>query len=472
MLRLIWYRRNRLAPINQVPPEVLILIPDFWNEDVRDRAVVALAHVCRAWREIFLPRTSLWTDFYHEDMDKTHISLDCSGSSPINTWLERYQGSPVQSIPHAIARLKSVVIHGRPRKIQEVTTQLSHPAPLLESLRIEVDGVHFPEDGPVMATTLFNGDFSSLHDLYLQGVCTELPSRNMANLTSFTLAHTSHVESPVGPLLDFFEYAPRLCKIRLHFATPTTGTQARRLVPLGCLKRLDIVGGESPALLFDHLLIPVGAKLTTQGNQHHSAYLPSSFEQIRDLIGFKVHLHVREFYPSIRISGHTVEINIVPATPRATTAPNTCRVLESLAQFDPPRTERLRLVGGDLLLRDGCALYWVLFAMKGLRTITISRCKNVSKIFGWLDDIDMCPKLEELVVDARADGEKLDTQRMIQMAAKRATMLVKLKSVRIVSRDKFVQTRALKLKEYIPHVECSPRVALVSDAIDSSDEED
>ena len=73
----------------------------------------------------------------------------------------------------------------------------------------------------------------------------------------------------------------------------------------------------------------------------------------------------------------------------------------------------------------------------------------------------MCPKLEELVVDARADGEKLDTQNMIQMAVTRAKMLLKLKSIRIVSRDNFVQTRALKFKEYVPHVECSPRVALV-----------
>ena len=403
------------------------------------------------------------------------MSLDCSGSSPISAWLERYQGPPphdppLQVIPHAIAQLKSVVIHGRPEKIQEVTAQLSHPAPLLESLRIEVEDTHLPEDGPMIATTLFNGDFPSLHDLDLQGPCTELPWRTMVNLTSLKLAYTSWVELPAGQLLDFFESTPRLRKVQL--ANLALGAYGGRSVPLPCLKRMDIIGGDSPALLFDHLLIPVGAKLTTRGDQRHSAYLPSSFGPIRDLTGFRVHLHVGGFYPSTRISEQTVEINIVPATPQAAATSDTCRVLESLAQFDSSKTERLRLAGGDLLLRDGCALYGLFFAMKGLRTITISRCKNVSKIFGWLDDIDMCPKLEELVVDARGDGEKLDTERMIRMAATRATMLVKLKSVRIVSRDKFVQTRALKLKEYVPHVECSPRVALVSDAVDSGDEED
>ena len=417
-----------------------------------------------------MSHTSLWTDYYREDMNKTHMSLDCSGFSPVNTWLERYQGSPVHSIPHAIARLKSVVIHGRPQKIQEVTTQLSHPAPLLESLRIVVDGLDYPVDDPVMATTLFNGDFSSLYNLYLQGIRTELPWRNMANLTSFTLVYKARGGTSVAQLLDFFESTPRLRKIQL--ATLAFGAHCGRSVSLSCLEGMNIIGGESPALLFDHLLVPVNAKLTTQGDERHLTYLPNSFETIRDLTGFKVRLHVGEFYPSIQISGQTVEINIIPATPQATTAPNTCRVLESLAQFDPSKVERLRLAGGDILLREGCAVYRLLLPMTGLRTITISRCKNPSNLFWLLADIEVCTKLEEIVLDARADGEKLNIQHMIEVVAKRAGMGAKLKSVRIATRDKFVQTCALKLKEYVPHVECSPRVALVSDAVDSSDEED
>ena len=245
VLRLIRYRRNRFAPINQVPPEILTLIPDFWNEDVRDRATIALTHVCRAWREIFISRTSLWTDFYCGDMDKTHVSLDCSGSSPVNTWLERYQGPPphdppLQVIPHAIARLKSVVIHGRPENILAVTAQLSHPAPLLESLRIEVDGWHDQYHGPAIATTLFNGDFSSLHDLCLHGVWTELPWRNMVNLTSFKLVYKLRGGTSVMQLLDFFESAPRLFDVELTFAAPTNGVQNGRLVSLAHLGKLFI----------------------------------------------------------------------------------------------------------------------------------------------------------------------------------------------------------------------------------------
>jgi len=465
-----------LAPINQVPPEVLTLVPDFWNEDVRDRAMMALAHVCQAWRELFISRTSLWTDFYCEDTVGTHASFDCSGASPINTWLERCKGPsphdqdpPLQVIPHAIARLKSVVIHGRPKNIQEVTAQLSHPAPLLESLRIEVDGLHHPGDGPVMPTTLFDGDFSSLHDLYLQGIRTELPWRNMVNLTSFALVYQALGGTSIKWLLDFLESTPRLRKIQL--ATLTLSGHSGRLVSLPCLRRMDIIGGESPGHLFDNLLIPIGAKLTTQGDPRHSTYLPNSFKEIRALTGFRVHLHVRGNYPRIQISGQTGEINIIPVTSRATVISDTCRVLESLAKFDPSKTERLRLAGGDLFLQEGRTVYQLLLPMTGLRTITISRCRNPSQLFWLLGNTELCTKLEEIVLDAR-DGEKLDIQRVIEVVAKRAGMGAKLKSVRIASRDKFVQACALKLKEYVPHVECSPRVALVSDAVDSDDEED
>ena len=142
-------------------------------------------------------------------------------------------------------------------------------------------------------------------------------------------------------------------------------------------------------------------------------------------------------------------------------------MLEAITQFFPSKIERLKLAGLELTGAD-CDLRSVLFPMKGLRTLTV-RCKNLSPLINWLDNINMYSKLKELVLDARANGEKFDIQDMTGMAATRATMFVKLKSIKIVSRDKFVRSCALKLEEYIPHAECGPRVALVSDANDDSD---
>jgi len=285
----------------------------------------------------------------------------------------------------------------------------------------------------------------------------------MVNLTSFTLSYTMSGDSSVGRLLDFFESAPRLCDIRLHFATPIFDSQRGRLVTLGCLKRMEILGGASPSLFLDHLMIPVGAKLAVD------ALDPlRSLGSLWEISDFRIDVHVRENCPGIRFGGPNGRISVIPAIPRAIT----CRVLESLAQLDPQKVERLKLVGGDLMQQGRCVVYRVLYPMKRLRALTISHCENLSRFIPYLDDVNMCPKLEELTFDASIEGGKFDIWRMIRMVETRASMLVKLKSVRIVSRDIFVRAVALQLKQHVPHVECSPSATLVSDDMDSSDEGD
>ena len=429
--------------------------------------------MCQTWREIFTSRPTLWTDLDCAYIDKTLAYLDRSRSSPINVRLERYEGlSPydpfLQVIPHVIPRLKSVTIYGAPENLQEITTQLSPPAPLLETLTIYVDRECSPQRGPVLTTTLFDGDLSSLRELCLQSVRTELPWRNMVNLTSFTLSYTSPGDSSVKPLLDFFASAPRLRKIKLRFATPTFGTQRGRLVLLAHLKKMDIFGGGPPSLLLDHLLVPAGAKLTTQVDSRGTLHLPKSLDFLKEFFRFRIHLHVRDFYPSIQFIGPNCQISIIPATsPPAST---NCRVLDSLARFDPSGVEGLRLANGDLMRQSGCDLCRVFPTMKEIRTLTISRCTNLSGFFDFFIRNDHCPQMEEFILDPRGDGENFDIRGVeaVEAVARRA----KVKSVRIASWDKAVQASVLKLGQYVSHVECSPRVALVSDDVDISEDED
>jgi len=238
-------------------------------------------------------------------------------------------------------------------------------------------------------------------------------------------------------------------------------------VSLPNLKRMHIFGGGPPSLLLDHLLIPAGAKLTTEVGLHGSLLLPKSLDFIKEFYRFRLHLYVRDFYPSIRFSGPECDISIIPVTPQTTST--TCRVLESLARFEPSSVERLRLAGAGLMERDGCDLDRVFPRMNNVRVLTVSRCTGLSRFFPYFNDWVRCycPKLEEFILDPRGDEAKFDIQGVIGLAAK-----AELKSVRIVSWDKSVQTSALKLKEYVSHVECSPRVAMASDDIDSDDEEE
>ena len=229
-------------------------------------------------------------------------------------------------------------------------------------------------------------------------------------------------------------------------------------------------GGGSPSLLLDHLLIPASAKLTTEVGSRGSLLLPRSLDSLKELSGFTIRVHVRDFYPTMRFSGPNEQISIIPANPPPVGA--TCRVLESLAQFNPLNFERLRLVGGDLMMQDGCTIWRVLYPMKTLRTLILSRCKNLSRFMSFLDDHEICPRLEELVLDPRVDGEKFDVLGVAGAAAVRASRIVSLKSVRIVSRDKSVQDDAWKVRAHVPHVECGPLVALSSGVCDDSSDEE
>ena len=180
---------NRIAPINQIPPEILTLVPDFWDADHRDKDLIALTHVCRAWREVFVSRPTLWTDLKCVDLDKTRVYLERSESSPINLSLDGDNAVPsspfLEVLSGATMRLKSLDIEMPPRGLQPISSYLTRPAPLLRVLSIRGCG------NPRLPPALFKWDLSSLHELRLRDVPTELPRRNMVNLMSFALAYGS-----------------------------------------------------------------------------------------------------------------------------------------------------------------------------------------------------------------------------------------------------------------------------------------
>ena len=137
--------------------------------------------------------------------------------------------------------------------------------------------------------------------------------------------------------LDFFESAPRLQKIYLLHATPTSGAKNGRLASLACLKWMDISGDEPPSLLLDHLIIPVGAKLATFGASRGSLTenLPRSLDNLMNLSDFTdIRLRVDEEDPDTRSSGPNgqARVFIPPQDNAAYLAP------ESLAQFDTSKS--------------------------------------------------------------------------------------------------------------------------------------
>ena len=426
--------------------------------------------MCRAWRDLFISRTSLWTDLDCVHTDKTLAYLERSKSSPINLSLYRDDDlSPCDPFfridPNAIGRLKSLSVQGTSWNLEDIVAHLSHPSPLLEAM--SVDGSCESEAGerPALTPTLLNGDLSSLRKLHLEHVYTELPWRSMVNLTTFALLDA---QVSIRQLLDFFESAPHLREIELQDTFTISGAQNGRLVSLVCLKRMAIHGGPISDLL-DHLLIPVGARLTIEvdlPSPLDGGRPPKFLDNLRNLPHFTA---VRIHSAHVHFTGPNGEVTMAPTT---SPVDATCSSLRHLTHFDTSKAKRLNIDRGDF--RPSGAAQRALPPMKNLRTLTLYLCKNPHILIHALNPsmsplgVVACPRLEKVVIKHR---KKFDIEAIIGMAAARASIGAKLKSVRIVSWDGTLCPRldVLELKKHVLRVECGQEVEGIGGDGDSDD---
>ena len=468
-----------MTPVKRVPPEILALIPDFWDTryDGGEYDLVPLTHVCQSWREVFISRSCLWTNLDCEDEDQAHVYLKRSKSLPLNLSLrtdENYCNHPFPDIiPHAIGRLRSLHIEGTSGNLEDFTKHLFRPAPLLEKLSICGSYKRRPFFNPVLTPTLFNGDLSSLRSLCLESVCTGLPWRNMINLTSFKLFYVSLDGVTVSHFIDFFEGAPHLREVDLYFATPIYGARDDRLASPVYLERMRVTGGYRASRLLNHLLVPVGARSTIEVDLPSPPIKdrpPKFLENLRNLPNFTtVNLSSpNDRKPHMQFNGPNGQVKVILSIPRVD---ETCLVLESLDQFDTSSVERLTISRGNS--PSGDLPYRALLPMKHLRTLILRQFANPHVFIHALhptaspSGVMVCPELEELII--MFDGITVDMESVIGVVAARASRGAKLKSVRIFGKDKLVGIDVLELKKHILHLEYGPECGNDGDDTDEED---
>ena len=433
---------------------------------------------------MFVSHSSLWTDFGCVDADKTRVYLERSKSSPITLRVDGEgdispQDPLLQVIPHAADRLKSLFMYATPERINPITTLLSRPAPHLEYLSIDCNYDLEGTSGLTLPTTLFNGDLSSLRELHLEYVHTELPWRNMVNLTSFTLGYSPLGEVSIGQYLDFLESAPRLERIWLQSATSTSGDQDGRLVSLACLNWMEIGGSKRCSLLLDHFLIPVGANLGITVNPFDPTHLPRRLDNLKNLSDFTdITLCFDRICPVTQFSGPNGQLTMTCASLGGNP---TSPILDYLAHIDTSKTERLEIGRGNPPSRD--LPYRVLLRMRNLRTLKLSRCQSPHFFIRALNPgmsssrTVVCPELEELVLVLRANSETFNIKDFVKMATARALGGAKLGTVRIVcGQDELDSAGVLELRKHVSRVEYCRGTGTADDdsdgLIDESDDSD
>ena len=474
--------KNTFTPVNRIPSDVLSLIPDYWSwkDGDKDRGLIKLTHVCRGWRGIFTSRPSLWTRLDCTNIDKTRTYVGRSGSSPLGVYLggfgvTSYQEEALLLVAPHINRLKTLVV-SEDSTLPLLLEYFSFPAPCLESLKINLTSEEVllpPDDAPVLPDELFGGDLSSLRELDLAGVITSLPWRSMSNLITFDLSHVPENRILLTQLLDFFESAPRLSRVHLCGSIPdSSNAPTERVLSIPLLKKLTIIAQPAHSILLNHLSIPVGAALqlefTYSGRQFPiQSYLPSS-NNLRNLSHFTtVNLRSGSKQKSVRLSGPSGELYVhgnweddeIPVDPRSG------QFFQSLGLFDFSRCQRLGIALVCCQPSSSTQIatwphYELLRSMESLRTLMLSRCKNLPFISTLNPDKNpdrtvLCPELEEIILYI-TDSKEVLVSELLKMAKGRASRGAKLSAITIAVVDATPSVRAknvLKLREHVSRVE-------------------
>ena len=461
--------KNNLAPINRIPPEVFSTIPEYWSdEDTADEDLITATHVCRGWRDLFISSSSLWTQLNCTHVEKTRIYVERSKLSPLDISI-RDKDTPFLSdaflltIPH-LTRLRSLSIFGLSRNLVGVINQhLHYPAPSLEKLKISFVGAPRPIEG-----TTFDGDLSSLRDLRLSGVLTNLPWVNLPNLTTFYFRNVPSDKVSVTQLLDFFEHAPFLRNVTLTQASSTTSdAPLGRAVTLPHLKLLKISAQPVYSALLKHLSIPRGAVLILDFDFYGEISpipicLPKPFDNLKNILPITSVNLLFDPVLSLRLNGPNGGLYIYGNWDgRSTSLPAIHRQgLRSLDHFPISSTERLTIRTYSvtpLQPVEDSATYKTLILMNALRTLTLIDCLNASFVsafdpsqnpFGTL----LCPALEELTLYVKKKGQ-FCMKELLAMTKERNLKGARLTTIKIISVKEFMSAEAVfKLRDWVTRV--------------------
>ena len=454
---------NSLIRINQLPPEVFSLIPDYYHEGERDRTVITMSHVCRRWRNVLLSRSSLWTRLDFVNIDKTQTYIQRLGSSPPRIYLrdpglEDEQFAPI--IPH-IPRLKSLAVIGCYPNFME---HFRCRAPLLEKLVIHVCEIY----AVVVDDTLFGGDFSSLRKLVLCGVTISFPWKNLGNLQVADLDLSEARKTyRTTEILNFFEAAPLLRKVWLSCSMlDPSDAPPDRIVPLCHLKVSTINVQPLPSIILTHLHIPNGASLTSEirysDNPPLSDYLQNRSQNFGNISDVRaINLDFSSLNAQVRLSGPSGSLRVTDASSRRRAHPDLER--RTFSSLDPilSTTQRLMISGyglrrGELSGVEDCPVLRTLFSTENLRTLVLVGCAETA-FTRVLDpeqqpsDLVACPNLEEVVLYAEVQRQ-FDFEQFARMARNRSMRGAKLSRIAFINRDPILDELVGGFREVEEHV--------------------
>lgn len=473
-LRLLRSVKNSLfAPIYAIPSEVISLIPDHMNDGYA--GLIALTHVCRRWRDIFISRSSLWARLDCLDKHKTLAYIARSKLFPLDIRLnatngQSYKIDALHRVVRHLFRLGSLTVHGPGAAVlPDLVMRFSHPTPLLKKLKIHLTSNR--DRAPAFPDTLFNGDLSSLHELSLAGFTTSLPWRNLVNLTTFKL---SCVPGTAGlpfmtQLLDFLESAPLLSNVELCSVPAVLNAPPRRVVFIPHLERLILSSSSTHSTLVKHLVIPIGALVTLDFPFYGKSSpildcLPENTHNLTNLSRITlINLYLVPRAKCVRLDGPSGQLYIYSTWPDERDSSHAVQrqIFKFLGVFNLSNIQRLAITKYTCSPRqtvDKSPIFQVLLPMNDLRVLTLTECNNLSFIRALNPEKNRlgtvaCPNLVELILYIN-ELNRFNASELEEMALARAEQYTKRPSLTIISLGEMLpKGEVFALREFFPRVD-------------------
>ncbi|TFY51807.1 hypothetical protein EVG20_g10829, partial [Dentipellis fragilis] len=292
-------RRNTLAPISVLLPEILSYIfhfcvddsgtreSMFWaNVDLPSivspglsygyaRTALALSHVCRQWRSIARDDALLWTHIFMSNVELCQRMLVRSKQAALTVrhGFISNDGKSLISLGHALAhlsRIKTLQISCQyygtnlPRRFMEY---ISSPAPLLEELYLSNLTGHWATNA--LPDTVFAGCVPRLARLTVLHGAQLSWSSPLLKLSSLTHLHigdmTEWKNSTLDPLLTVLARLPLLRGLALEQAIPAGPQVTGRAVALPALTHLTLSDDQTSCVaLLQALTLPPSVSITLQ----------------------------------------------------------------------------------------------------------------------------------------------------------------------------------------------------------------
>ena len=269
-------RRNALAPISCLPPEVFSTIFSFVRAEEPDHLeCLNISHICRQWREIVLSQPLLWDELDFTTVTSAgaaeilararSVPLDLEAMVPFGHWDDSRFSAFQKDLQAHVSHTRHLGISVEPLRLHKTLEGLISPAPILEFLLLSVDDKDRTTHSRVsIPDNIFAGSTPRLSSLVLRKCDISWKSPLLIGLTDLEIRTPSTGNRPsLSAWLDMLNETPQLKTLTLDSASPvasrdtTVPPDVDRIVTLPSLIHLELsASARDCGLALAHLALP------------------------------------------------------------------------------------------------------------------------------------------------------------------------------------------------------------------------